>query len=104
MTIVFQMSERVPKFIESSQLETTKGKISEYHCIFNLTVDSLDRSLVADPQDINTSMPQPMSRDTPTGFRLAATHIVVERASITSPQGMDGHLQRSALPAHQPAA
>lgn len=60
MSIVFQLSSRVPNFIEQSHLETTEGKTPAGHIHSGVEllifVDSLDGVLVSDPQNTSPSM------------------------------------------------
>lgn len=79
MTIVFQMTNRVPNFIEQSHLETTEGmKHSNMACRRALTLYSLDSLLVTDSEDSHASVPQPMPRNPAASVWSAATNVAVE--------------------------
>jgi hypothetical protein len=57
MTIVFQMTNRVPNFIEQSHLETTEGMQNFYAKRTTvLTICSMDSVLVTNPKDPHASM------------------------------------------------
>ena len=85
MSIVFQLSSRVPNFIEQSHLETTEGMfiLALQRSIKELTGCSMDSILVAYPQNPCSSMPESLPRDSSTGLRLSTTHTSLQRPRLS---------------------
>lgn len=81
MTIVFQLSSRVPNFIDHSHLETTEGWSNQMKKTRTgrLTPCSLDSLLVSNSENARPSMLESLSRDPSTGFRVSAAHITFKR-------------------------
>jgi hypothetical protein len=94
MSIVFQLSGRVPNFIEQSHLETKEGKsLMSANRINANNASSMDSLLVSHPQDSHPPMSQPMPRDPPTSLLITPTHSTFRPSRIARPQGMDRHIQ-----------
>jgi hypothetical protein len=102
MSIVFQLSDRVPNFIDQSHLETKEGMFYRYRRIGIATnrESSMDSLLVTHPQDSDPPMSQPLPRNPPTSFFFIATHFAFRPPRLARPQGMGRHIQRSLVPAH----
>jgi hypothetical protein len=106
MSIVFQLSGRVPNFIEQSHLETTEGKSC---CCWRVrmtanNVCSMDSLLVPHPQDSHPPMSQPLPRNPPTSIRITSTHSLVRQSRIYRSQRMDRHIQRSSVSTYHTAS
>ena len=98
MTIVFQMSDRVPTFIEQSHLETTEGRINRWRgSVQMLTCNSVDGVLVSHTEDTNTPMLESVPRNTAASVWVAAANAPLQRSGVGRAQGVDGHLQPSAF-------
>jgi brefeldin A-resistance guanine nucleotide exchange factor 1 len=93
MSIVFQLSGRVPNFIEQSHLETKEGKslmLANWHGANN--VFSMDCLLVPHSQDTHSPVSQSLSRNPPASFLIAPTHSTFRPSGIARPQRMDRHI------------
>jgi hypothetical protein len=86
MSIVFQLSGKVPNFIKQSHLETTEGKIHQNRLSSNTVVTnnptSMDSLLVPHPQNPRAPMSQSLPRNPPTSLFLSPTHLIIRQPRL----------------------